>query len=328
MAVLNPYETADFATQIKSVSHVHPISVNPDLDQTLIDELHDLGYNHVPVSHYMPSAPYYPLADYCDVPSGMLSSPNSEKVQVRDGNANIGHYNTLGCFLTGYGQPSTGDVPGQWRDIFAQAFAQLQYADGGGITINHPDSNITIMFNRYCQMLDFDNRVLGLEVYNNMSERINGAGYCASTFIPMWDRILATGRRCWGFGALDWMGETYHPLYGSNMLCCASNERECLKAYRDGRFYVLVKDTGIRVTSISATAMRVKVSVNKSAHISFVTNNGRVSYTGKEANYSPKLTDVYVRCEIVDSADSDGIIYTQPIMMNKAKLSLMAPLMC
>ena len=141
-----------------------------------------------------------------------------------------------------------------WRDVFRAALdgeirrgkssGGLLYADGGGITLNHPTGEL----DEYLEMLDFDSRVLGIEVWNQLTSGFgSNRGFYSSMkeppgyFYKLWDQILATGRRCWGFFVKD------HNTYGRgrNILLAPSleglsseeRERALLRAYRDGVFF-------------------------------------------------------------------------------------------
>ena len=141
-----------------------------------------------------------------------------------------------------------------WREVFRAALdgeerdgetvGGLLHPDGGGITLNHPTGQLE----GYAEMLDFDPRVLGIEVWNQLTSGFGSErGFYASMkeppshFYRLWDQILATGRRCWGFFVKD------HNTYGRgrNLLLTppltgmSPREREAalLRAYRDGSFF-------------------------------------------------------------------------------------------
>ncbi|MGI6088148.1 MAG: hypothetical protein ACOYCD_09470 [Kiritimatiellia bacterium] len=138
-----------------------------------------------------------------------------------------------------------------WRDAFSAALdgalrdgegkplEGLQYADGGGITINHPGLSLAA----YLPLLDFDPRVLGIEVWNDHYP-LGGQRGADMGFYELWDNILRTGRRCFGFFVND------HQYYGRGRnvllvppmqdLPMAERERNALRAYRQGRFFGLV----------------------------------------------------------------------------------------
>ncbi|HSI61469.1 MAG TPA: hypothetical protein VLE43_00085 [Candidatus Saccharimonadia bacterium] len=141
-----------------------------------------------------------------------------------------------------------------WRDVFRAALdgemvhgrrsGGLQYAEGGGITLNHP----TAKLDAYTEMLDFDPRVLGIEIWNQLTSGFGSSrGFYAQGpepclhFYTLWDDLLRTGRRCWGFFVKD------HNTYGRgrNVLLVpqrtdappAEREATALRAYRTGTFF-------------------------------------------------------------------------------------------
>ncbi|MDA9923510.1 hypothetical protein OAK44_00185 [bacterium] len=141
-----------------------------------------------------------------------------------------------------------------WREMFRAALdgeerdgktvGGLLHPDGGGITLNHPTGKLEA----YAEMLDFDTRVLGIEVWNQLTSGFGSdRGFYASMknppghFYQLWDQILATGRRCWGFFVKD------HNTYGRGRnvlltppLADLSPERReaaLLRAYRNGAFF-------------------------------------------------------------------------------------------
>lgn len=131
-----------------------------------------------------------------------------------------------------------------WRDVFRAAFELLQYPDGGGMTLNHPTGKIA----DYLPMLDFDQRVLGIEVWNQLTSGFGSSrgfydhsGEPSLHFYKLWDDILRTGRRCWGFFVKD------HNTFGRgrnvllvpklDALSSAMREATTLRAYREGCFF-------------------------------------------------------------------------------------------
>ncbi len=141
-----------------------------------------------------------------------------------------------------------------WRAVFRAALdgemldgsrlGGLQHPDGGGMTLNHPTGKI----DDYLPMLDFDPRVLGIEVWNQLTSGFGSdrgfydhSGRPNLHFYQLWDEILRSGRRCWGFFVKD------HNTYGRgrNVLLVpkldsfSPTEREAiaLRAYRHGTFF-------------------------------------------------------------------------------------------
>lgn len=151
-----------------------------------------------------------------------------------------------------------------WRDAFRAALdgtlkdaegnpvEGLQHPDGGGITINHPPYARNIpdsepvdppysRFKCYLEMLDFDSRVLGIEIWNAHE----GFGRKDTLgFHLLWDDILRTGRRCLGFFAKD----HFYSRTGRNVLLMpalpnapqSERERLALQLYRQGAFFGLL----------------------------------------------------------------------------------------
>lgn len=217
---------------------------------------------------------------------------------------------------------------GTWQEAFEGMIAHLDYPDGGGITINHPTWFTRFSDAEVLEMLDFDERVLGIEIYNDYSGRKNwfeNPDYKAPDepevgfSLRMWDRVLATGRRCWGFcvpdhsaaGAKDWNGRCV-------LLVSEFTEHACLKAYREGRFYGCLKNNGLTVQSFEATNAAISVQLNRAAKVRFISDAGELcSGTGErmacdipQKNGAPGVT--YVRVEVSD--DSGERLFLQPVM--------------
>ena len=317
-ATVNPYSNINWSTdeQIRSMSHWHLLT-QAEFDMAIAD-----GYRHFAISHYQPSVPREDLSLYfSNVPDNVVSSPNSEKPN----SSNVGgvyHFNALGSYATGGGHNADEKanlVP--WQTKYDEVFANLKYPDGGGITLNHPLYYPTQTLATLLEMLDYDERVLGVEMFNGdygILNPGNGQDKIYDTrFIDTWDAILSTGRRCWGFAVIDWYNTNYEK--GSNVLLVDTSagltDEECLKAYRNGQFYMQVKDTGLRFTKISYENGAVTVEVNKDATIKFVTQDGAVkTVSGTTATYVPTEDDIYVRVEAADAEDADGRIFSNPFM--------------
>jgi len=140
-----------------------------------------------------------------------------------------------------------------WRDAFRAALdgtlknAQgqpvegLLYPDGGGITINHPTCGLKALL----PLLDFDGRVLGIEVWNqHVYFGASAAHPDTMPFYDLWDDVLRTGRRCFGFFVKDHLlfgrGRNVLLVSGFSALTPREREREALRAYRQGRFFGLI----------------------------------------------------------------------------------------
>lgn len=141
-----------------------------------------------------------------------------------------------------------------WRNVFRAALdgevidgqrrGGLLVPDGGGLTLNHPTGQLA----DYAAMLDFDPRVLGIEVWNQLTSGFGSSrGFYDRGdgpllhFYRLWDDILRSGRRCWGFFVKD------HNTFGRgrNVLLlpplkgksATDREAAALRAYRRGCFF-------------------------------------------------------------------------------------------
>ena len=272
-----------------------------------------------------------------DIPDDVVISPNAEHHGFSNSPAHIcspgstfisGNIDPQGRrynlhahgFCVGYG--------GTWQEAFSEMIAGMRYADAGGITINHPTWFSQFTDEQVHEMLDFDPLVLGIEIYNDYSAtrnwNVNGnytkpdedeQGFS----LNMWDRILSTGRRCWGFCVPDHGVEKGTDWNGRNVLLVpAFTERECLKAYREGRFYGCLKNNGLTVTEFAADESSISVRTNGIATIRFVTNACEPTVcNGEAAQFDLPASDdrpphLYVRVEISDA--SGERLFLQPVM--------------
>jgi hypothetical protein len=131
-----------------------------------------------------------------------------------------------------------------WRRVFDEAFEKLLVPDGGGITLNHPTGQLK----DYLPMLDFDPQVLGIEVWNQLTSGFGSSrGFYDLNqgphlhFYQLWDAILRTGRRCWGFFVKDHntfgRGRNVLLLADETGATAAEREAAALRAYRKGAFF-------------------------------------------------------------------------------------------
>ena len=215
---------------------------------------------------------------------------------------------------------------GTWQDGFTDMISGLDFSDGGGIIIAHPTWS-RLKDATVAEMLAFDARVLGMEVYNDgVASGIREGRHPVEDGEPdpgfsisMWDRILAKGRRCLGFCVPDhnvseegdWLGRVV-------LLVPAFTERCCLQAYRRGHFYGCLKGKGLTVTDLTVTSRRVSVTVSAAARIRFIADGCLAqAVEGCSAAFEipgrdgvPDLT--YVRVEVED--DSGERLFLQPTM--------------
>lgn len=212
-----------------------------------------------------------------------------------------------------------------WREVFRAALdgeevdgelrGGLLHPGGGGITLNHP----TGKRDDYLPMLDFDPRVLGIEVWNQLTSGFGSAlGFYATSgdaapdhFLRLWDEILATGRRCWGFFVKD--HNTYGrgrnvllvpPLDGLDPAAC---EAAALRAYRRGTFFgavssIATNDAGEVVAPYDHSGFRFRRIVLMRDE-SGIARSLSVAVGGQDESRRPR-----VQIRIVTDAGLAGVI--------------------
>ena len=379
----NPYQSVDWgkANHIRSTSHIHIT------DQKGLNKAAELGYQHLPVSNYYPSTPYYPIDQirknqfrvkqdfgvmrlpkdkepqyiegpidwnkiimdketgwydslpkerqeelpfklgdfiYKDVPDSIIFSPNAEHHAFTNAKGSL-HVNSLGSlfssgtfdahnkFLTFWNGGNYSYGAGMsWQDAFKGILDQLLFEDGGGITINHPTWS-KMEQAPIEEMLDFDPRVLGIEVLTQ-----------GSWSVEMWDNILKTGRKCLGFFVPDWGVQVTEDYRGFNVLLVDDfTEHNCLKAYRDGAFFGSEYGGDLKFNKISLEDDQLTVQTNTKSIISIITDRGISKINSDTTNTIYKIpldaynipTIKYVRVEAED--ENKERIFSQPIRFTR-----------
>lgn len=316
MEVFNPY-SFDFGNTLRvpAISHQHCEN------QSQFDRIVESGmYQIYAISNYYPSEPIYPLSDkFTNIPVDAISCPNAEHHNFSTPSL---HINGLGSTFSS-GSPEGEQPKGMdgktWQEGFGLILGGLLYNDAGGLTINHPTwsnsqqypSNLNVAF--ISQMLDYDtDRVLGLEIYNANTPEYN---------LSLWDDVLNTGRRCWGFGASDHIGQYNGVPSGRNVLFVdEATTYKCLKAYRDGAFYVQIGKTALTFNSISLNGKLLTVSASLADYINIVIDGIATRYDSTVVNVGIPDNAKFVRVEAFSSNDA---IYSQPILFKNWKKTRM-----
>lgn len=290
-----------------------------------------------PYRSNFPFAETAPL--YAKIPPGVILGPNAEHHGFTNSPCHIcspgsrfasGNFDVHSHYqLASHGFPA--GFGGTWEEGFDGMIKGLVHADGGGITINHPAWFSKLSPDQICAMLDFDEAVLGIEIYNDYSANRNwfvNPDYRAPETeseigfsTGLWDRILATGRRCWGFCVPDHsVGKGRNWLGRCILLVPDFTEQECLRAYRNGNFYGCLRDNGLTVTDFRADGSEIAVAANSEATIRFITDQGvAISATGDRLVWQiPKKegrsTVKFVRVEISDQTGER--LFLQPVMFD------------
>lgn len=318
--MINPYEGVNWGTfqHIQSTSHMHH-------DRSFVSMAED-GFRHLPISNYYPSKPYdmtkLNTSDFHRLPEGCIISPNAEHHNSIVGNRRNGdfHFNSLGSTWES-GRPKEEGYEGQygvndkWENAFDSILANLIYKDGGGITINHPnwysyvENKLTLA--QIQNFLDYDKRVLGIEILNAPVTDTE-MGWA----LDVWDALLKTGRRVWGFCVTDHPKEEERPYQGRNVLLVNEfTEEECLKAYREGRFYGKTFNTELRFEEIKFENNVLTVRTNNATAITVVVDGKTETFKGTEVTYTVPIDAVYVRAEARTDTEYD-YIFTNPFMLD------------
>lgn len=315
--MINPYADVNWETcqQIVSVSHAHCES------QTQLDLLYNGGVRHMAISNYHPSKAWYPLENYFEsVPNDIVQCPNAEHWQMSLWGDTVG---TSNVHLNGLGSLYQSDYEEPWGaknrpvvDVIQDILNNLIYTDGGGITINHPawsnwylDRN-ALPISRILKLLDLDSRILGIEFYNDSSERYQDqrVGWDLTT----WDTVLSTGRRAWGFAVPDHYAQTHSEWKGRNVLLVTEkSEHECLRAYREGRFFSRLNNTDLSFTEISHSGHDVTVRTNTAQQVSYIIDGEKTTAVGNSISITVPTSAVYARFE---AENDDDTIYSNPII--------------
>ena len=128
-------------------------------------------------------------------------------------------------------------LDGTLKDADGNPIEGLRFPDGGGITLNHTAGPL----NAILEKLNFDKRVLGIEIWNQ-HEGFGPRGTLG--FYSLWDNVLKTGTRCFGFFVKDHFvyesGRNVLLLPSSKGLSIQEREHNAAKAYRNGVFYGLM----------------------------------------------------------------------------------------
>lgn len=312
--MINPYSNIDWANvdYVQSCSHEHCES------QSQFNKLvGSSGIRHIAISNYYPSAPVYSLSDMFSygIPVDAIECPNAEHHNFSAFGAPYGnlHINGIGSFYIS-GSPR-GETPvGCDREsifsVIPKILKSLQYEDGGGVTINHPTWT-GLTFEQTCALLDCDPRVLGIEFFNATSQDDGERGWA----IDLWDEILFSGRKCFGFAVADHEGQGTENWRGRNILLVdEATEHSCLQAYRNGAFYGQINNTPLKFDSITLTDRTYSVQASYADTINIIIDGESTEYSSTSVSVSVPENAVYVRAEAHTSNDS---IYSNPITFNE-----------
>jgi hypothetical protein len=180
---------------------------------------------------------------------------------------------------------------------------------GGFTVLNHP--NWQEHFNHFPQeLMERLTGYLGIEIYNGVIERLEGSALATDR----WDRLLASGRRVWGFAHDDShaVGDIGR---GWNVVQAADRSVEAIcEAIRHGRFYA---STGVEITRIEEENGVLSITAPNAQRIRFLGAFGRELYYVDDSQASYRVTGdegAYLRAECY----GEGIraAWTQPFFLS------------
>lgn len=319
---VNPYRNVNWSTcqKISSVTHAHA------KNQEQFNCLYAGGVRHMGISNYYRSEPFYPViggcvsgiesADTVIFPNDCIPCPNAEHHNMT---INALHMCAVGSMFSS-GSPEIINPDGttdrsaeprgmggqDWRILVKRAAATLKFNDGGGLTINHPTWSNLSMDNIF-DILDYSPYVLGIEAYN--TDAVHDEEY--------WDNVLITGRRAWGFFVPDHKHKTKPngDWLGRNILLTTDrSEHECLRAYREGRFYGSMMGSDLTFTNISLEGSVISVSTNSAESIDIIEDGGEISYQGSSCAHQCSSGAIYARVRAHKNGDT---IFSNPIIFKQ-----------
>lgn len=181
---------------------------------------------------------------------------------------------------------------------------------GGFAVLNHP--NWTRNYN-HCplEVLEKLQGYTGIEIFNGVIIDLEGSEFATDK----WDRLLAQGRRLYGFATDD--SHDYPRHAGVGWLMVQSESRaaaDIVAAMQAGRFYA---STGVTVDAIEVNGLTAKVRAANAEKIRVVADNGRVIHNvaGPAAEFTadPKGKYTYLRFEFY--GPGDAMAWLQPMFL-------------
>ena len=327
--MINPYKGIDWGAikQVYSSTHDH---IDEDTTQSFRNEklfsIHNFGNEqnrHINISNYVPSRPMHPLTSwFTQIPEGMIGTPGAEHTNI----SGAGHTVAIGSTFDSGEHAS--NVPNRvWTNFYQLIINDLVSPEMGGIYHAHVKRDGP-GFNVLCEMLDTFDEFLGIAAYNGKDVKQGNDGWA----LDLWDEILSTGRRCWGFWEADasnpWNhgynipNATYDPVgTGRNIVLVSDiNEENIMLSYRKGAFFGNRLASGLSFESIQENEGTIYVETNTETNIVFVSTdlygNVNVQTTDNVTNSSIELnpnSTVYARIEAHLPDESDSV-FSQPLI--------------
>ncbi len=166
--------------------------------------------------------------------------------------------------------------------------------DGGLAIMNHPNWGGSY---NHCplEVLQTLQGYTGIEIFNGVVVYLDGSEFATDK----WDRLLAKGRRVWGFATDDSHEPSVHAGMGWIMVQSGSRAvADIVTAIREGRFYAstgvffdAIKVEGLTVTARAENAQRFRVCADNGKVLK-ITDGPEIQFTAK-----PDKGITYIRIE-------------------------------
>jgi hypothetical protein len=151
----------------------------------------------------------------------------------------------------------------------------------------------------------------GIEIYNGVVQRLEGSPYATDR----WDRLLAAGRRVWGFANDDSHAQEDVGRAWNVVQCATRTPAAVLDGLRHGRFYA---STGVRIDSIYVEGHTINVVAANAQYLVAYSDHGKMEYEcdGPELGFMvPENAPMhYVRVECWGPGRS--MAWTQPFWVS------------
>lgn len=182
--------------------------------------------------------------------------------------------------------------------------------EGGFTVFNHPNWQRTY---NHCplEVLEKCQGYTGIEIFNGVIIYLDGDELATNK----WDRLLAQGKRIYGFATDDSHKYPDHAGAGWVMVQSASRAADdIVAAMQTGRFYA---STGVTVDAIEVNGLTAKVRAENAQKIRVVADNGRVLQNvpgpATEFTADPHGKYTYIRFEFYGSGDA--MAWLQPMFL-------------
>ncbi|MBA2482503.1 MAG: CehA/McbA family metallohydrolase [Planctomycetes bacterium] len=182
---------------------------------------------------------------------------------------------------------------------------------GGFAVVNHPNWFEDFNHCPHETMKEWTN-FTGIEIYNHVIGELPGSSYATDH----WDRLLARGRRVWGFANDDSHQAKHVGFAWNSVLSEDRSPAAIVAAMAKGRFYA---STGVAIGSIAVEGMTITITSPDAERIVAIADHGaRIEVAdGREMTLTvPDGKTTYVRFECCGRGER--VAWTQPFFVDRA----------